>query len=100
MGGKAYTVPRKLKFERVKKGKPLCVLGRDVTMDMVSVLSQRDLVGKFEFIKLNRNEILDWIQCKWKPFISNIPRVVMLVNGWIVFQFPMKEDRNAIEECY
>ena len=43
----------------------MCFGGRDVTMDMVSVLSQTYFIGKFEFIKLNRNEILDWIQCKW-----------------------------------
>ena len=100
MGGKVDIVPRKLKFERVKRGKSLCVLGRDVTMDMLSVLSQRNLVGKFDFIKLNRNTILDRIQCKWKSFISNIHRVLMLVNGWIVFQFMTEEDRKAIEECY
>ena len=65
---------RKLNFERVQKGKPLCVLGRDVTLDMVPTLVQRSLVGKFKFIKISRNKILDWIREKWKPCISNIPR--------------------------
>ena len=45
-----------MKFERVHKGKPLCVLDRDVTMDMVPGLSQRSLVGKFEFVKRTKNE--------------------------------------------
>ena len=43
---------RKLNFERVQKGKPLCVLGRDLTMDMVLALVQRSLMGNFEFINL------------------------------------------------
>ena len=30
---------RNLKFEKVQKGNPLCVLGREVTMDLVLDLS-------------------------------------------------------------
>ena len=48
----------RLNFERVKKGRSLCVMGRYVTCDMVEALSERDLVGRFEYIKLSREEIL------------------------------------------
>ena len=45
-------------FERVNKGRTLCVLVQYVTYDMVEALSERALVGRFEYIKLSREEIL------------------------------------------
>ena len=80
------------KFEKSQKGKPLCVLGRDVTMDLVPALSLRSLVGKMEFVKISRVDLLEWIRDVWKPFIKNIPRVLALVNGF-VFHFLLEEDR-------
>ena len=69
-------------------------------MDMVLTLSQRSLVGKFEFINLTKNEILEWIREKWKPFIKNIPKVLALVNGWFVFHFSSEEDKIVVEEHF
>ena len=46
-------------FEKFHKGKPLCVLGRDVIMDLVLTLSMRSLVGKMEFAQLTRTNILE-----------------------------------------
>jgi len=76
-----------LKGEKVKKGRTLCVMGKDVITDMVLSLSKNSLVGKFEFIKLSRMEFMDWVSKKWKPIIKSMPRVLVLTNSWIYFQF-------------
>jgi len=76
-----------LKGEKVKKGRTLCVMGKDVIIDMVLSLSKNSLVGKFEFIKLSRMEFMDWVSKKWKPIIKSMPRVLVLTNSWIYFQF-------------
>ena len=55
-------------------------------------------MGKFEFVKLSRIEILDWIREIWKEFIKNILRVLSLVNGWLFIIFISKEDRNTVDE--
>ena len=44
----------KLKQERVKKGKILCVLGKDVTFDMVIGLTKQTLLWNFEYITMSR----------------------------------------------
>ena len=44
-------------------------------------------MGKFEFVKLSRNEILEWIRDKWKPMVKKIPRLMSLVNEWYSFHF-------------
>ena len=51
-----------INLKKVKGSRPICVFGRDVTMESVEALSKRALVGRFEFISLSRTEILDWIQ--------------------------------------
>ena len=63
-------------------------------------LSQRDLIGKFEYINMSRGDILSWVWRKWKPFIENMPKVFMLVNGWVFFQFLLEEDRRIIEGIF
>ena len=74
------------------------VLGRDVTMDSVVSLNQRDMVGKLEYIHPSREEILDWIKVSWNHIIVNFPKVIIL-NGWLVFQFILIEDCKVIESC-
>ena len=64
------------------KGKGLCVLGKYITLAMVHSISANTLVGKLEFVKLSRLELLDWVREKWKPLIKTILRVLMLMKGW------------------
>ena len=52
-------IRRKLKFEKEKGGRCLCVLERDVTMDSMVALSHKDLVGEFKYIRPSRDDILD-----------------------------------------
>ena len=61
-------------------------------MDMVESLSMRALVGNFEYIKISLSTILAWIREVWKPLIHYVSRVILLDNGWIIFQFLYQED--------
>ena len=53
-----------------------------MTLAMVHSISTNALVGKLEFVKLSRLELLDWVREKWKPLIKTILRVLMLMKGW------------------
>ena len=88
----------RIPFEKVKSGRLVCVLGKDITLDMVMALNKRALVGKFEYIKLSTLEILAWVREQWKPLIKKILQVLLLVNGWIISQFLFEEDKKVIRE--
>ena len=45
---------RKVKLEKVRKGKSLYILGKDATFEMVINLMTHTLLGKFEYIKMER----------------------------------------------
>ena len=89
-----------LVFEKVKPERPMCVLGHDVTIDMVSALSPCALVGRFEYFNLSRSVILSWVREVWKSILKIVPKVVMLINGWVPFQFLTVDDRTTIESQY
>ena len=78
---------RILHSHKVKSGRYLCVLGKYVTINMVTSLSSRALMVRFGFIRITRLEILECITKTWKPLIDYVPRVTMLVNSWVVFHF-------------
>ena len=68
-------------------------------MDMVLALSQRALVGKFDFIKLSWKEIVTWIWDTWKLIIKDISPVMALDGSWnYIFHFLLEEDRCTIEK--
>lgn len=92
--------PATVQFEKARKGHPLCLLGKDVTFDMVSALSKRTVIGKFEYLKPSRADILSWVRLKWKGVVNNIPRILQLSNGWLLFLFLSKEDRMVVESRY
>ena len=58
---KTHRKLRQLRFKKVQHGKPMCVLGRDVTMDLVLALTLRSLLGKMEFVNISITELLEWI---------------------------------------
>ena len=69
-------------------------------MDTLEALAKRSLVGKFEFIKLSRAKILEWIRVVWNPFLKYVPRVILLANRCIIFQLLSEEDRWVIESQF
>ena len=57
-------------------------------------------MGKFEFPKLSRDDILEGMRAVWKPLLKFVPRVILLANRWIIFQFLSEEDRMVIESQF
>ena len=53
-------------------------------------------MGRFKYLKNTSADILSWICSKWKPFNSNIIRVMTLVNGLVIFHFVSVEDKGLL----
>ena len=63
----------------------------DITLNKVEVLAKRDMVGRMEYLKLNRVEMLKWVTKNCKPLIDYIPQPIWLSNGWFFFIFLNEE---------
>ena len=72
-------------FEKVKPGRPVYVLGSDITIDMVSTLLKQALISRFEYVKPSISAILAWVREYWNPVLKSVPKVLTLVNGWVLF---------------
>ena len=57
-------------------------------------------MGRFEYVKISRLEILSWVREFCKLLLKSILKVVMLINGWVLFQFFSVEDKVIIESQY
>ena len=89
-----------MKLQKVKQGINIYVLVKDITNNMVTSFSTKDLLGHFDFIKMTRLDILDWISMKSQPLIIYVLRVTMLVNGWVVFHFLSQVSLQKILNMY
>ena len=58
---------------------------------MVQALTSRAFLGRMEYVKLSKVNIIEWITKTWKLIINYVPRVITLVNGWFYFHFLSKE---------
>jgi hypothetical protein len=82
----------KQKCWKVREGKPSCVLTHDIAMDRVIGLSEKALVGKFYYSRMNKIQLSEWILRFWKPLLGYYPRFSLLSNHWLVFHFLSKCD--------
>ena len=89
-----------LSCEKVKGSRSVCVLGQNVTVDMVLALSNRALVVRFEYLKLSRAFVISWVREYWKSLLISVPKVLTLVNGWTMFQFLTIKDCATVESRY
>ena len=71
------------------------MVGRDIYMDRVEALSRRALIGRLEYASIEKKDWVSWASEFWKPFLSYVPSISLLVRGWIVFVF--LEDSHASE---
>jgi hypothetical protein len=67
LSGSKARLNRRQKNWKVRETKPSCVLGKDIAMDRVSSLSEKALVGKFFYTKMNKSQLSEWILEYWKP---------------------------------
>jgi hypothetical protein len=61
-------------------------------MDRVLGLSERALVGKFLYRKMNFHHFSEWLLSFWKPILGYCPRFILLANHWMVFHFLAEEE--------
>ena len=48
-------------------------IGGDITLKKVEGLAKRALVGRMEYLKMNRVEMLKWVTENWKHLFGYIP---------------------------
>ena len=86
---------RKAKAYKTMEGKLRYVVGRDIYLDRVEALSRCALIGRLEYVSMEKKDWLSWATEFWKPFLSYIPTISLLARGWIVFVF--LENAHATE---
>jgi len=75
-----------------------CTLGEDLALNKILSLSEKALIGKLFYIRMNKTQIEDWIRKLWKPLVGYCPRFNILSNHWLVFHFLSEEDLKLILE--
>ena len=86
---------RKVKAHKILEGKLRFVLGRDIYLDRVEALCSHALIGILEYVSMDKKDWFAWATEHWKPFLSYVPAINLLVRGWIVFVF--LEDAHATQ---
>ena len=71
------------------------MVGRDIYMDRVEALSRRALIGRLEYVSMEKKDWFSWASEQWKPFLTYVPAISLLVRGWVVFVF--LEEAHASE---
>jgi hypothetical protein len=71
---------QKQKCWKVRQSPSCCSLGKDISMDRVSILSKRALIGKFFYAKVPKARLSVWIQDFWKPVLGYCSRVSLVSN--------------------
>ena len=67
------------------------VLGRYLGLEHVVGMPLMDLVCKFSYREMNRNEIACWVEEMWKPLFGYCPKISILFRGWYGFTFKKEE---------
>ena len=70
-------------------------MGRDLYLDRVEALCAHALIGRLEYVSMDKKDWFAWATEHWKPFLTYVPAISLLVWGWIVFVF--LEDAHATE---
>ena len=86
---------RKAKAHKILEGKLRYVVGRDIYLDRVEAWCFRALIGGLEYVSMDKKDWFAWATEHWKAFLSYVPAISLLVQGWIVFVF--LEDAHATE---
>ena len=69
-------------------------------MDRVMGMSSKALLRNFEYITMNRLDIIEWMTKKWNPLIKYTPKINMFLNGWICFHFLTEERMHVISSKF
>lgn len=87
---------RSIKAQKILEGKLRFVVGRDIYLDRVEALCSRALIGRLEYATMGKQDWYEWALAHWKPFLTYVPAISLLVRGWIVFVFLEAEHATTI----
>jgi hypothetical protein len=99
---------RGLKARKRRQGKPLKVregleqfsIPVETNLERIKMLNSRAVVGRLEFTNGDQSEILDWVRKNWVPICGDMPRVMMLLNRWVLIIFTKPEQVRFMKlEC-
>ena len=82
-----YRRRRNSKALKALEGKLNFVVGRDIYFDRIEALCSRALIGRLEYASLDKKQWFEWATAQWKPLLTYVPAISLLVRGWIVFVF-------------
>ena len=80
-GATRFQRRRKAKAHKVLKGKLRYVVGWDIYLDRVEALCSRVLIERLEYASMDKKELFAWEIEHWKPFLSYVPAISLLVRG-------------------
>ena len=80
-GAARFRCRRKAKAHKVLEGKLRYIVGRDIYLDRVEALCSRALIGRLEYASMDKKEWFAWETEHWKPFLSYVPAISLLVRG-------------------
>ena len=75
----------KSKSIKVRKYFESLTIGRDFTLKKLESLSNHAVVGRLEYVKMNRLEMIDWVTTNWKPLFDYVPQVGFHEDGFVLF---------------
>ena len=82
-----FRCQRKAKAHKILEGKLRYVVGRDIYMDRVEALCSRAFISGLEYVSMDKKDWFAWATEHWKPFLSYVPAISLLVWDWIVLVF-------------
>ena len=62
-------------------------MGRDTYLDRAKALCACALIGRLEYVSMEKKDWFAWATEHWKPFLTYVPAMSLLVRVWIVFVF-------------
>jgi hypothetical protein len=74
------------------------VLGDDVGLGEILVMSLCALVGQFNYWALPKTNIGRWMEKHWEPLLGYISILSVLLHGWFCFLFRNEIDAKLILE--
>ena len=80
-GATRFQRRRKAKAHKVLEGKLLYVVGWDIYLDRVEALCSRAIIERLEYASMDKKEWFTWETEHWKPFLSYVPAISLLVRG-------------------
>lgn len=76
------------------------VLGNDLGMENVELMSESTIVGKFMNIQVCLSSLKEWCNNSgWNKFLGYSTLLYVLLKGWVCFVFSLSSDVSKVLNC-